>query len=125
MRTQVAALAAGSLMAATVAVTVYNPTASASDSAPTLAQAADSIAWSACTDESLSAAKAECGMLSVPLDYTKPAGEKIKIAVSRVQHTAAQSQGVMLINPGGPGGSGLGFSAYLKSVMPEEVSSQY
>jgi pimeloyl-ACP methyl ester carboxylesterase len=124
MRTQVAALAAGSLIAATVAVTAYNPTASASDSAGTK-PAADTIAWSACTDESLSAAKAECGFLTVPLDWSKPAGAKIKVAVSRVAHTAAQSQGVMLINPGGPGGSGLGFSAYMASVLPKEVSSQY
>lgn len=124
MRTQVAALAAGSLIAATVAVTAYNPSASASDSAQTVAKA-DSISWSACTDSSLAAAKAECGFVTVPLDYAKPAGEKIRIAVSRVKHTAAQSQGVMLINPGGPGGSGLGFSAYLAQVMPPEVSSQY
>ena len=115
MRTFVASLAAGTLVAGVIAATAGSPTA----------LAAETISWSACTDEGLAAAKAECGFLSVPLDWAKPAGEKIQVAVSRVKGTAAQSQGVMLINPGGPGGSGLGFSAYLAQVMPPEVSSQY
>jgi pimeloyl-ACP methyl ester carboxylesterase len=122
MRTLVAALSAGSLVAAVVATTAGNPTASADTSA---AGSASTISWGACQDQSLVTAKAECGFVQVPLDWAKPGGEKIKIAVSRVQHTAAQSQGVMLINPGGPGGSGLGFSAYLAKVLPKEVSSQY
>ena len=52
---------------------------------------------------------AECGMLSVPFDYSQPRGEKIQLAVSRVRHTVPddQYQGIMLVNPGGPGGSGL------------------
>jgi TAP-like protein len=48
------------------------------------------------------------------VDYTKPEGEKIKIVVSRVRHTLPdpQYQGVMLVNPGGPGGSGLILSIF-------------
>jgi hypothetical protein len=118
MRTFIATLAAGSLIAGVVAATAGNQTALA-------AASADTISWSPCADSYLASAKAECGFLSVPLDWAKPAGEKIQIAVSRVKGTAAQSQGVMLINPGGPGGSGLQFSAYLANVMPAEVSSQY
>ncbi|HUR73944.1 MAG TPA: alpha/beta hydrolase [Sporichthya sp.] len=118
MRTFVATLAAGTLVAGVVATTAGNPTASAAPSA-------SKISWSACQDETLAAAKAECGFLDVPLDWAKPAGEKIQVAVSRVKGTAAKSQGVMLINPGGPGGSGLGFSAYLAELLPAEVSSQY
>ena len=41
-----------------------------------------------------------------------PEGTKIKLAVSRVLHKTPDSeyQGVMLVNPGGPGGSGLIYS---------------
>ncbi len=41
-----------------------------------------------------------------------PAGAKIQIAVSRVLHTSSDAayQGIMLVNPGGPGGSGLIYS---------------
>ncbi len=114
MRTFLASLAAGSLVAGVVATTAGNPVASA----------AETISWSACTDSNLASANAECGFLPVPLDWSKPTGEKIQIAVSRVKATG-KSQGPMLINPGGPGGSGLGFSAYLKQMMPAEVSAQF
>ncbi|HEY0239821.1 MAG TPA: alpha/beta hydrolase [Friedmanniella sp.] len=73
--------------------------------------------WSACTSDSLKQAKAQCGFVTVPLDYAKPTGTKIKIAVSRIVHTTKKYQGVMLVNPGGPGGSGLGL-ATLKSYVP-------
>ena len=68
-----------------------------------------SIAWGQCVSDSLREAGAQCGLLTVPLDYAKPQGTKIKIAVSRIMHktSSANAQGVMLVNPGGPGGSGL------------------
>jgi pimeloyl-ACP methyl ester carboxylesterase len=50
----------------------------------------------------------ECAQLPVPLDYAKPNGKKISIAITRRKHTGpdAQYQGVLIANPGGPGGSG-------------------
>jgi pimeloyl-ACP methyl ester carboxylesterase len=70
--------------------------------------------------------KGDCGYLSVPLDYAHPAGAKIKIAVSRVEHTtsAAKYQGVMLVNPGGPGEDGLPLSQLGQSV-PGEAGQAY
>ena len=54
-------------------------------------------------------------MLTVPLNYSDPTGATIKIAVSRIKHTssAAKYQGVILTNPGGPGGSGLDLNTFL------------
>lgn len=49
-------------------------------------------------------------MLEVPLDYDKPKGKKIQIAISRVLHTNADYKGMIVGNPGGPGGSGLGMA---------------
>ncbi len=68
------------------------------------------IAWGTCDDEGLRARGAECGFLTVPLDHAEPAGRTIKLAVSRIRHTTAVSQGVRLVNPGGPGGAGLSLS---------------
>jgi pimeloyl-ACP methyl ester carboxylesterase len=84
------------------------------------------IAWGACTDPILVTRNAECGFLAVPLDYAKPAGPTIKLALSRIRHKtpAAQYQGVMLINPGGPGGSGLELSA-LGGLVPDQAGSAY
>lgn len=86
-----------------------------------------SVAWGACTDANLVTAGAQCGFVSVPMDWSKPGGKKIQVAVSRVRATvpAAQRQGVMLINPGGPGGSGLVFPAILATAVPKNVGAKY
>ncbi len=83
------------------------------------------VAWGPCANPRL-AGKAECGFVTAPLDYAQPAGEKIKIAVSRVQHTVAdaKAQGPMLVNPGGPGGSGLALSLLGKAV-PRHAGDAY
>jgi pimeloyl-ACP methyl ester carboxylesterase len=87
---------------------------------------APKIVWGDCTSASLLAINAECGLLSVPLDHAKPAGKKIQIAVSRVKALvpANQRQGIMLGNPGGPGGSGLSMAA-LRDVVPDGAGRSY
>ena len=71
--------------------------------------ASSGIVWGPCSESDLAAAGAQCGYLSVPLDYSNPNGPQIQLAVSRILHTsnAANYQGVIITNPGGPGGSGL------------------
>jgi pimeloyl-ACP methyl ester carboxylesterase len=65
-------------------------------------------------------------MLEVPLDYRRPSGQKIKLAISRIKHKVpdAQYQGIMLTNPGGPGGSGLTLSA-LGEFVPAHAGDFY
>ena len=53
-----------------------------------------------------------CATVKVPLDYTNPTGPTIDIAVNEMPaRQPDQRIGVMLFNPGGPGGSGLQFVA--------------
>lgn len=84
------------------------------------------IAWTACEEPALKSRKAECGFLGVPLDYARPAGPKIQLAVSRIRHTvpAKDYQGVMLVNPGGPGGAGRSLAA-LGSYVPGGAGAAY
>ncbi len=84
------------------------------------------IAWTACEEPGLKARKAECGFLEVPLDHARPRGKKIQLAVSRVRHTVAAKdyQGVMLVNPGGPGGQGRGLSI-LGGYVPDQAGAAY
>ncbi|GAA1951907.1 alpha/beta hydrolase [Amycolatopsis minnesotensis] len=82
------------------------------------------ISWGPCQTDRLKKAGAECGFLDVPLDYQRPDGAKASIAVSRIKHKTPQSQGIMLVNPGGPGASGLGLST-LGSSVPDKAGEAY
>ncbi|MCR6489375.1 alpha/beta hydrolase [Amycolatopsis sp. OK19-0408] len=51
--------------------------------------------------------RTECALVPVPVDYADPGGPKIDLAVSRIRATGERA-GAVLLNPGGPGQSGLG-----------------
>lgn len=75
-------------------------TSSASPTLPT----PSSISWSDC------GAGFQCGSLTVPLDYANPEKDTIKIGLVRKRATdPARRIGSLLINPGGPGASGIEF----------------
>lgn len=66
---------------------------------------APGIAWSACPDLT----EYECGYLSVPMRWDAPLpNETVSIALRKLPATAPldSRKGALLINPGGPGGSG-------------------
>ena len=71
---------------------------------PTSAGASNEIAWKGCGEQ------LECAKVRVPLDWDKPGGRKIKLAV--IRHLASRPDeriGSLFFNPGGPGNSGVGF----------------
>ncbi|KZB87245.1 alpha/beta hydrolase [Amycolatopsis regifaucium] len=108
----------GTLTAAAVTVAVLVPaTASAAVSA---------LNWGACPED-VAAPGVECGTLKVPLDYRNPGGATIDIAVSKLSSTKpAKRRGIMLTNPGGPGGPGLTMPAGLRAAgMPSSVLDAY
>ncbi|MGW2488051.1 alpha/beta hydrolase [Streptomyces sp. NPDC001606] len=81
------------------------------------------LAWKKCgTSEYPSM---QCASLRVPLDHANPAGRTISLALSRVPHTAAVSQGPLLVNPGGPGGSGLALAGFVAAALPRSVAARY
>ncbi|GID93150.1 tripeptidyl aminopeptidase [Amorphoplanes digitatis] len=97
---------------------VSAPTAEASTASP-------KVTWGNCpqySDEVLEAmglrpdelgrmrallARTDCGTVRVPLDYRRPNGTRITIAISRIRATDQRHKlGSIAVNPGGPGGSG-------------------
>jgi len=57
--------------------------------------------WTACQVEGV-----QCATVSLPLDYDKPTGTKVSVAVARrMAADPAHRIGSLFINPGGPGGS--------------------
>ncbi|WP_370890712.1 alpha/beta hydrolase [Janibacter sp. GXQ6167] len=84
-----------------------------------------SVRWGTCANSRLADAGAECGKVLVPLDYAKPRGQKIAIAVSRIKaKKGTRYLGPMLVNPGGPGGSGLTL-ARLGAWVPDNAGDGY
>ena len=49
----------------------------------------------------------QCAKVKVPLDYSKPDGQTIEIAMKKHSATGSVRQGTLFMNPGGPGGSGV------------------
>ena len=68
-----------------------------------------------------------CASLRVPLDYRHPGGRKITLALSMVPASApaSQQQGDLLVNPGGPGGSGRVWAVILAHGLARSVGSEY
>src|SRR3954466_14983106 len=65
------------------------------------------IDWQDCPADWGFAKPIQCGYVSVPLDYAKPYGKQIKLAVDRIGNTGTKEerQGGRVSNPRGPGGS--------------------
>jgi pimeloyl-ACP methyl ester carboxylesterase len=68
----------------------------------------------------------ECARLQVPLDYAAPKGEQIDITVvRRPADDAAASLGPLVLNPGGPGASGVAFIREASLLMPPELLRRF
>lgn len=66
---------------------------------------AATIDWKPCGEE---APGVDCATIEVPLDYARPRGEKIHIGLARRPATDPSKRiGSLLMDPGGPGGSGV------------------
>jgi pimeloyl-ACP methyl ester carboxylesterase len=60
------------------------------------------------------------------MDYARPHGRRITVTISRLPATdPGLRRGVLLTNPGGPGGSGLLLPAGLAGQLPPEILQRY
>lgn len=89
----------------------------------------ESLRWGGCDEPAAGEGerKAECAMVEVPLDHSKPSGRRLRLAVNRFRATGPRSArlGVLLVNPGGPGASGRELAAYMAQNLPEQVTARY
>lgn len=68
----------------------------------------------------------ECGRLTVPMDYTDPQGASIELALIRVPAgDEGDRQGSLLVNPGGPGLSGVEYARLGDLIVSPKVAEQY
>ncbi|GAA2582053.1 MULTISPECIES: alpha/beta hydrolase [Streptomyces] len=86
--------------------------------------------WGQCPDDIVAEAAPtvlQCAAVSVPLDYAHSDGEQIDLTVSRLAAADPDKRrGILMLNPGGPGGSGLALSALLVAQgLPSSVTDRY
>ncbi|MBK1787653.1 alpha/beta hydrolase [Prauserella cavernicola] len=91
--------------------------------AVTPAAAAPDLEWSECAPELNAPRGTGCATIDVPLDYEDSSGEQITLTLSAAGSLDAPE--ALVVNPGGPGESGIGTPKQIWSSLPPEVSSQY
>jgi len=87
------------------------------------------IQWTQCkagaaSDQTRIPAGAECGMLSVPVDYANPDGDVSQLAMIRFKATG-QKIGSLVVNPGGPGESGVEAAASMAPTLPQSLREKF
>ncbi|GAB3823765.1 alpha/beta fold hydrolase [Kribbella italica] len=119
-------LAAATSISLLAVVFPLTSTAGTTAAAPDLSKyTGQKLTWGQCTFEA--EVPVQCAQLTVPRDWAAPdAGKDLKVSVSRVSATGAKDdyQGVVLTNPGGPGGQGTGLAAGLAKLQPT-LNAQY
>jgi pimeloyl-ACP methyl ester carboxylesterase len=85
------------------------------------------LRWHSCSGLIAQMGIHDCTMLSVPLNYADPGGRHLSLALDMIPATAPvrQQQGILLVNPGGPGGSGLSLAAELAEGLTPAVARDY
>jgi pimeloyl-ACP methyl ester carboxylesterase len=83
--------------------------------------------WRSCSGLLAQEGVPDCTTLSVPLNYNDPGGRHISLALDMIPATApkSQQQGIMLVNPGGPGGSGLSLAPDVAQGLSPSVTAEY
>lgn len=116
-RRTMAALASAAVVAALVPL---------AGSPATAAPAQSGIAWHDCSNPFYVELGLQCATLDVAMDPARPSGPVVHLAVTRRAHTSAAAgyQGVVLINPGGPGGSGAAMP-FISYLLPDDVAAAY
>ena len=83
-----------------------------------------SLRWHTCPSQG---GGVECTTVSVPANYADPRGRHISLALDMVPATApvSKQQGILLVNPGGPGGDGLPMAQQVAQGLSRDVAADY
>lgn len=113
---------AGAALVSQLAGAASAQSAASGASAERLKAAPTAIGWAECG----TTYKGECATIKVPLDYAKPGGPTIDLAIGRLTALdPAKRQGVLFVHPGGPGGSGLNSYIMGRGIPDDSPLRQY
>jgi pimeloyl-ACP methyl ester carboxylesterase len=80
------------------------------------------IDWKPCAE----APAVDCGFLTLPIDYAEPDGETFQLAVSRRKaNDQSRRVGALVVNPGGPGVSGVEFAFEADGYFSKEIVDRF
>ena len=118
-------LATSMLVAGAIAAVATPAAATTDDHVTTGGFVPGPITWQPCperpTDTTI-----RCGTLTLPIDWAKPHGATVSLALADQQASdPAQRIGPLLINPGGPGGSGVNFALDATSFFSADVLAHF
>jgi pimeloyl-ACP methyl ester carboxylesterase len=100
--------------------------AQAATAAPAAPPPAGSVAWGPCDPAEEAPERALCGTLDVPVDWRRPHGPTFALALAKMPAAdPARRIGSMLINPGGPGGSGVSFAFGADGAFSPEINDRF
>lgn len=97
------------------------PTTSPSPDDPALASFYDQqLSWRQC------GGRFECATMKVPLTYEQPDGDTIEVKVLRLPAQDPEKRlGSLVLNPGGPGGSGIDYARAARAVLTGDLITHY
>ena len=113
MRAQTRLILAAFLTVLTAVTLVASPASAVRDRAPQ---------WQPCAEDRT----AQCATLTVPVDWAEPYGPTVGLALAR--RPAADPTlriGTLVVNPGGPGGSGVDFTLDSTSFFTPELRRRF
>jgi pimeloyl-ACP methyl ester carboxylesterase len=85
---------------------------------------AQRLAWKSCADKAETGD--QCATLTVPLDYARLGKATIQLALLRVPASdQADKLGSLVVNPGGPGASGIDYAASAKQAFGQGIRDRY
>ena len=123
--TRLIAVAAGALIALTACTSAPEPEASPTPAPSTSASAPVDLAafynqdvnWKGCDGGF------DCATLTVPADYDDPESGTLELEVVRLK--AKDPMGSLILNPGGPGGSGVDYARAARGVLTKQLADAY
>ena len=67
----------------------------------------------------------QCANVKVPLDYKKPGGKAITVAMAKLPAKSGKPIGSLFVNPGGPGSSGIAMVDVARQSFGKDVLDKY
>ena len=112
----------GALTALATAVALGAAITPAYAEPPEPSHATGKVDWKPCPD----VPNVDCGTVTVPIDWSRPHGPTIEIALARQKATDPVARiGSILIDPGGPGGSGVDVAKGGEPFFSPEVHRRF